>query len=220
MSDPVRNPPSRRDEAVDLLRDEPLVPRAPSLLDLLLARAAAALLHDAPVGRSERGVPEERTRLGAPAGRARATPARLASELLVQPRSSRGSARAAGTRAPRSRSRTRARRRGARSRSRAGAAAMRRRLRGRMPRERRFRGRARARARGSARSWRRPGRRPVHTARGARRGRPTRGSRAPRPRARSGAARPPEGRIPSRPRRRTRFRRAPARAMPAAEASQ
>ena len=53
----------RRDEAVDLLRDEALVEDDTRLLDLLLARAAAALVDDAPVGRTQRGVAEERARL-------------------------------------------------------------------------------------------------------------------------------------------------------------
>ena len=70
-------------EAVDLLRDEALVPREPRLLDLLLARPAAALLDDAAIGRSERGVPEERARFGRREVEvAGAGPAR--DELLVQ----------------------------------------------------------------------------------------------------------------------------------------
>ena len=51
-------------EAVDLLRDEALVVRQPRLLDLLLARPAAAPLDDAPVRRGERRVAEEHARLG------------------------------------------------------------------------------------------------------------------------------------------------------------
>ena len=53
-----------RDEAVDLLGDEALVVRAPRLLDLLLARAAARLFEDAAVRRRQRRVAEERADLG------------------------------------------------------------------------------------------------------------------------------------------------------------
>ena len=52
------------DEAVDLLGDEALVVGAPRFLDLLLARAAAGLVEDAPVGGRKRGVAEERADLG------------------------------------------------------------------------------------------------------------------------------------------------------------
>ena len=48
-----------RREAVDLLGDEPLVVRTARLLDLVLARATAALVDDAAIRRRERGVPEE-----------------------------------------------------------------------------------------------------------------------------------------------------------------
>src|SRR5206468_5123816 len=50
-----------RREAVDLVRDESLVVRAACPLDLLLARAAAALVDDAPIRRRQCGVPEELT---------------------------------------------------------------------------------------------------------------------------------------------------------------
>ena len=51
-------------EAVDLLCDEALVEGDARLLDLVLARPAAALLHDAPVRRGECRVAEECARLG------------------------------------------------------------------------------------------------------------------------------------------------------------
>ena len=47
------------DEAVDLLRDEALVPGTPRLLDLLLAGAAARLVEDPLVRRRERGVAKQ-----------------------------------------------------------------------------------------------------------------------------------------------------------------
>ncbi len=53
-----------RAEAIDLLRDEALVEREARALDLLLARAAAALVDDAAVGRGECRVPEQCADLG------------------------------------------------------------------------------------------------------------------------------------------------------------
>ena len=143
-------------EPVDLLGDEALVVRAAGLLDLLLARASARLLDDPAIGRRERRVAEERADLRCRQVEvARAGPPAAAAPRCA--RSSRGSRRRAGSRAPRSRSRTRARPRAARSRTAPAAAASRRRRRGRRPRARRFRGRARGRDRGSARSSPRPG---------------------------------------------------------------
>ena len=59
-----QEPALGRAEAIDLLGDEALVPGEARLLDLLLARTAAALVDDAPVRRRERRVAEERAGLG------------------------------------------------------------------------------------------------------------------------------------------------------------
>ena len=195
MSAPVRSPPSPRDEAVDLLGDEALVPREPRLLDLVLARAAATLLDDAAVRRREHRVAEERARLGRRAGRGRVN--RASSRPAPRSaRSWRGCARGAGSRAPRSRSRTRARPRDATCRSRAAGAANLRTRRARRRRGHPYPGSARGRARGSARSSRRRERHPARTARAARRGRRTRTPQGPRRPGRSGAARRPGARSP------------------------
>ena len=120
--------PPRPREAVDLLRDEALVEGAPRALDLVLARAAAALLDDAAIRRRERAGSGRARLLREPEGRGRGS--RASRERA--PRSarwSRGCARAAGSRARRIRSRTRGRLRAATSRSRAAGGASHRRRR-------------------------------------------------------------------------------------------
>ena len=162
-----QEPAFARDETVDLLGDEALVPREPCLLDLVLARAAAALLDDAAI-RGARAPGCGRARPPpAPADRGRVT--RASSRRAPRSaRSSRERARGADSRAPRSRWRTRGRRRDATCRSPAGGAANLRTRRGRRRRGRPCPGSARGRARGSARSSRPPGATPCpHSASGS-----------------------------------------------------